>query len=216
MRLLIASASLALAACNATLPTTKAVGPRDDPTFACYDGLDAGRTDLAPIIARTGSLALANRSSLEQMAETSKPSPEERPLISAWAAARQNCLDAGASFRAVNAPSPYRSAFEQGQSRAMILIARLYAGELSWGEFNRARRELAMQNSTNLRAAGEQIRAEEQAEDSRRLSATRDALLIQQMLAPTPIARPAQLPAPPRTVNCTSRNVLGSIQTTCN
>jgi hypothetical protein len=87
----------------------------------------------------------------------------------------------------------------------MVLIARLYAGEITYGEFNRSRREAAARALEQLRAVNERDTAARQQVQQ---DAAADALLIQQMLRPT-------IMSPRAPVTCNSYSIGGRVSTTC-
>jgi hypothetical protein len=177
----------------------------DDPTAHCYDRLEAAHPALAPLAAKVGSLVASDKSTFEMLASQEKASEADKPLLSQWAAARQECLQSGRAFRAQYAPPGWADAIEAGQSAAMVLIARLYAGEITYGEFNRSRREAAARALEQLRAVNERDTAARQQVQQ---DAAADALLIQQMLRPT-------IMSPRAPVTCNSYSIGGRVSTTC-
>lgn len=106
---------------------------------------------------------------LEMMADKSYPSEEERRALSVWKIARDSCMDRGESFRQAYAPPAYRASVTSNVTRVHELTAKLYAGEMNYGEFNRARAGNAAASQEQLATISQQEReANARAEDRRR------------------------------------------------
>jgi hypothetical protein len=212
MRTVLAIAVLAAAAAaHAQRPTGA-----DDPTIHCLRSLSE-RAELAPLAAKIGDLNNAHRQTLPQLADPSKPTEDEKALISLWGTERMTCLDRGRQFRAQYAPPAFAQAFEGGQQRFITLLARLYSGELTYGQFNQARNESATQMAAQFQQAAQGLndlaRAEQAQRQAEAQAQFQSGLQLLQMARPQPVPMP-NLMQP--SVNCISRPTLGGVQTTCN
>lgn len=171
-------ARLSLALCAGSLvgcvtPGKQAYKPTaaDDPSNACFAGLmvDARFDVLRPKMAINVKPADL---SLEMMADKSYPSEEERRALSVWKIARDSCMAQGESFRQAYAPPAYRATVTSNVTRVHDLAAKLYAGEMSYGEFNRARAGNAAASQEQMANISQQEReANAREEDRRRVAA---------------------------------------------
>lgn len=158
---------------------------------------------------------------LEMQNSPDKVSAEEKPLLSIWAAARRECVRAGEEFRARYLPPEYVATFSAGQSRVFDLISDLWAGGLTWGQFTTQRRRLGEEMTRDLglalSRAREQAAAQQASQQAAQQQAGRAAaeniLLWQKALTVPPLQMP--IPAQRPAVNCTTRNVLGTLYTSC-
>ena len=105
----------------------------------------AANTDprISLLTAKVGSLKEAGEATLPMLASTATPTPEEKTALEYWGSERQRCLGLGKVYRAHNLPASVVSTFEAGQKNLVFLTARLYAGEINYGQFNTQRQELA-------------------------------------------------------------------------
>lgn len=201
-----------------------AVSGADDPTVQCLGAL-AARPDLRPLEVKIGSLASANKQTIAQLADPSRPTEDEKALISTWGTQRMACVEQGARFRTEYAPPGVGAAFEDNQRRLIVLLAKLYAGELTYGQFNQARNEssgvfqaqmqqLQQQMNAQNRASQERAAAQNQLEAQQRQAATQaqfqQGLQLLQMARPQPIPNLMQPP-----IECISRPTIGGVRTTC-
>jgi hypothetical protein len=211
MRIVLLVAALALTGCNATMQQARR-GPADDPTRHCFDRMDSDQR-LAVLAPKVGSVSRGGRATVEMLASTAKADEEDKKAISAWGQARQSCVAEGRAFRAQNAPPGWVPAFEAGQTEFLGLMARLYAGELTYGEFNRQRLDLGAKNDAALLNAADRAAAAAQQEQLNQQASTLQTMQIMQMLQPQPVIAPPMLRPP---VNCVSRRVGSQVYTDCN
>jgi hypothetical protein len=110
-----------------------------DPTTSCIKGL-TGDVRLA---------AIADKVGLEYPREPNAPalqryaSEEERAALAVWRGLRRQCFDAGAQQRRKLLDVQARSAMESAFIFQQVLLSRLQQGELTYGEFNRRRADVA-------------------------------------------------------------------------
>lgn len=148
----ILAAALVVTACA----PMRQLGPSamDDPTLACLGRLFA--SDRLHILnSHVGDVARVNSASIEQLASNSTPTAAEKEAISFWGSERMKCLDEGRSFRAQYAPPGYTVVVEGVQMELAYLAAKLYAGNITYGQFNIERNRLA----ANAEAQIDQVQA---------------------------------------------------------
>jgi hypothetical protein len=110
-----------------------------DPTSACMARL-AGDASLHALAQKT-PLAAIKTVTLPMLADTSKPDAADKLLLEQWNTELKACYALGQDFRE-HTVTPDSKAILDAQQHALIaLVAQLYAGDLSYGEFNRGRQE---------------------------------------------------------------------------
>lgn len=152
--------------------------------------------------------------SLEMVIDKSKPTAQEKEALSQLSAGRQQCFEQGRAYRAQHLPGPIALAIEEGTSATTMLMAKLYAGELTYAQFNIARDENLSRYKAKLVEYDRQAnQAQAQAiadEATRRQSAanallqTQQAIQAQQQVSPAPTYQIVQPPTfrTPTTTNC--------------
>lgn len=175
----------------------------DDPSQSCFLNLTMDKRFDA-IRYKVAIREKATQAPLEMLADKTYPTDEERRTLNVWKIARDVCADSGASYRAQYAPADYRASIDAGFIRFNGLIARLYARDITYGEFNRARAENAAISNQEIASVQQREREANAAaaaqEDERRRAAVGMALQNlqnQQMLQ----QQQNQLNRP-RTTNC--------------
>jgi hypothetical protein len=143
----LASAAVAglLSGCAAVYPSqppTVAQLLDNDPTAQCLDTLNRDPR-LSRLQPKVGSLRSAGEASLPMLSSSEMPSAEEKTALEWWGNERQRCLGLGSAYRVANMPAPLVASFETGQRDLVMLTARLYSGQLTYGQFNVQRQELA-------------------------------------------------------------------------
>ena len=182
-----------------------------DPSLGCY--LAVGNMHQLAEIGKKTPLVSSRATTMEMFADGSKPTEEERRAISLWAKERADCTALGRSYRAQYATPAISSAFETGQLELIQAISRLYAGEWTYGQFNRERQQIASRNDAALQAAvqsaKQQAYSAQQAQSMENMQMLQTMQLLQAMQpqAPAPILRPP--------VNCVSRRVGSQVYTDC-
>lgn len=119
-------------------------------------------------------------------------------MLSVMAVARQTCLEMGQELRRANAPPEWNAAFDRGQSRFLDLMADLYAGKLTYGEFTRGRKD--------IQAVTERLFAEMKDRDQQRAVAQRQQVINNMLLIQS---------MQPRQVNCFTRYIGSMAYTSC-
>jgi hypothetical protein len=185
-----------LSGCAAQRPSAQA--PPPNPGAQCYEAL-GGYAALAPL---TGKLVLtgAGGTTLPMQADTNKPSAAEKEALVQWAVLREQCAQLTTQWqRNANAPPWFVSINNQITYTADALVAALYRGELTYGEFNVKRLAASADGRKRLADAAEISRREydaaRQQEDLARIMAP----------PPAPIVNFVPLP-PPRRSTTTDTN----------
>lgn len=204
-----------LAGCQATAPQQPKQTAADDPSSSCFVAIGYN-TQLRVIEPKIGALNNIKTLTLEQLARSDTATPEDKPLLSLWASERNRCVEAGVEFRRQHQPSMYVGIIERQNEEFTILLSKLYAGQITYGQFNTQRKELAVQSAerwAKARTSEQQTHAANQqaltADRARSAAEFSNALMLMQAAQP----RPTQ--APPFSAHCQSRNVSGTIYTNC-
>jgi hypothetical protein len=124
----------------------------DNPVVRCFETIYTN-PKLAPIAAKVGNGTDASTFTPEQLANPAFASAEEKLLIADWYQARRLCVNFGANYYSVNFPAQLHI-YEWQQAEFSLLMASLFQGRLSYGEFVTQRQRLV--NEGKLRASQEQ------------------------------------------------------------
>ncbi|WP_126313281.1 hypothetical protein [Delftia acidovorans] len=210
MKILLATAMVAMLAGCQTFPQ---VSTDSDPSRACFNSIPA-RAELDVLKPKIGSFTDPNAATLEMRSNQSKANDTEKQALSAWASMRMQCIQAGEAFRAAPGMGTYNALITNQNSQFVGLMAKLYSGEWSYSQFIDARIALANESQQRWQDAQRQQqsddRARQQADAVQQMQLNNSLLLLQAAQPkPQPIA-----PLRPQ-VNCTSRNVMGTVQTNC-
>jgi hypothetical protein len=205
----LAPIALVLSACQATAPQQKTAA--DDPSNPCFQSIEHNPS-VQILKPRIGSLTNPDAASLDIRASALKPTEEEKSALRSWAELRQTCLDVGRQFRAQYAPAWYTSIIDESQSRFIINLSKLYAGQSTYGQFVNERTALAAETRARQSAANEGAkRSEQQAAAARQAQSSAElsnALMLMQLSQPRPAP---MMPS----MSCSSRNVGGTVYTDC-
>lgn len=177
----------------------------DDPSMECFSSL--GR-DLRFDALYTKIPRAPNEATLAQLSSKEVPNEQEQKALEEWVSFRLHCLKSGSSYRAAYAPAGYDSVFTWLQIEVANTAAKLYAGEISFGQFNQKRAALGLEYGTRMDAVI--ANSGSSASQPRQLDSVSQQLLIDQArraFAPGPSIGPA--------TNCTSRNIGGTVYTDC-
>ncbi len=176
-----------VAGCSNNGPAPVQRTAADDPTPICLSSME-NNASVVMLKPRVGSIAIAEAAPLALRSSTAVPTADEKKAIQSWVVLRKDCVNAGAEFRLKNAPPAYADLVEEEHSRFTVLLSRLYAGQVGYGEFLNER--IALDNEmksrrNNARAehqrANAPIREEEAA---RRRGELNNALAVLQLTPP--------------------------------
>jgi len=162
-----------------------------DPTSACLAQL-AGDVSLRALAQKT-PLAGIKTVTLAMLADASKPDAADKLLLDAWSQRLKACYAQGQAFREHIVTPASKAILDAQQHAAEALLARLYGGELSYGEFNRARQEsydqFAGQASASAQKMFDERAAQAQAGQQAALDAQRQAAGSQDESEGSPLGR---------------------------
>lgn len=189
MKKLLLIAALALTTAGCVTPGQQVRrGPNDDPSRACFDALAYDKR-FVPLREKIAINLPAHQPTIEMLADKSGPTSDEKQLLGEWAAARDGCLSQGAGFRAAYAPPTYAAWMSNNVTTVKMLVARLYVGEISYGEFNRLRAEASEASRTYAAGMAQRDREQAAAAEERRrqdagsaLQNFQNQLLLQQQI----------------------------------
>lgn len=209
LKLLTIGAALVLAGCNATMPERQ-ITEADDPARPCFTSLPTN--ERWSMLNAKIPLDSPRQATLQMLADSSKPSDQEREALSQWANARKLCADMGLAFRHRHAPPGVASVYDRQQTALLQAIAALYAGDLTYGQFNVQRQRIGTQTNAEY----DSLRSQQVQQASQAQSDALQTLQLQQLLqASQPRPRPLPMPTPPQTVNCNSQQIGNQVHTTC-
>ena len=141
-------------------------------------------------------VALSPDPTLEMLTNKSKPTYEEKAAIQKWVWLRSVCSSEQTDlYRRYSAPEHIIILYQVFSDRVLLLIADLYRGSLTYGEFNKRRRKLASESRARFSEIQvmDRQRAEQMAIEARKATAVEDAALWQMIEAlkqPIPVNKP--------------------------
>lgn len=153
--------------------------PYPDPSLGCINRLG----DEARFSGLVGKLQLRIAGpSFSLMTNRDRPTEEERSAIVSWMSARQHCLQLGEAWRAEYELPIVNEIQGRGHSKYFGLVAQLYNGEITYGEFERKRADLNVEVSRELDRVYARLQADLDA--AQQQNAMR-ALMLNQSRRPT-------------------------------
>ena len=217
-----------------------AVAQVSEPAATCFDQLNSDPA-LIRLLPHVGSLSKNDAANFEMIVSKRKPSEPEKKSILAWGSARQKCVDIYRENLPRTLPAAAFEIEDTNQGEMQQLLATLYRGQMTYGEFVETRKKLGEAKITKLRQllAQEQDRQQRQ-ENEKMQQEVANAQRAQQqeqyqaaVRAQQEAASQAQFnnglnlllmsrPRPPAplsispSINCTSRASFGTVVTNCN
>jgi hypothetical protein len=196
------------------MPQQHQVTANDDPAKTCFDSLPTNPR-WSSLNARI-PLADPRQATVQMLADNAKPSGDELGALSQWANARKLCADMAITFRQRYAPPGVAGIYERQQMAILQSIASLYAGEVTYGQFNVQRQHITTQAIAEYEALRSQHAQQAQANQAQRQAESQvqfqQGIQLLQMARPQPMPMP-NLMQPP--VECITRPTLGGYRTTC-
>lgn len=197
-----AVAALVLAGCANQAPIA---AYRSNQYRDCLSAV-ATNPDFAPIALKT-STGRVEALTTAMLSDESFPTDQEKPVIALWADARTRCFSTFTSTLKEDLPPEVFEVQKISVDRARLLAADLYAGKLTYGQFNRTR----VQQNSAAESALEQIRQLYAARQDQENQQRRQVLLMQlqnqlsRPVPPPPAVQPYMIPTQPTvTTNCTT------------
>jgi hypothetical protein len=112
----------------------------DDPSIACFVTI-ADNPAVAPLQGKV-VLKLGAHPDLAMLANEHRPSKTEKTAIAAWVAEGERCYDLGHDFRASSYQPVIAALIDESMHSLEALVAKLYAGKLTYAEFNQQRQAM--------------------------------------------------------------------------
>jgi hypothetical protein len=170
-----------------------------DPTNSCMKRVNEDPFILTHLAAKTG-VGRPGSPSIEMLSDKTVPNEQERQALSTYSGERQRCIDLGGSYRRQNMPAQVTQVMEQGAQNVTFLLAKLYAGEITFGEYNTRRIQNGNESRARLTDFDQRRQQQQQADEDRRRSDVANALqnMNNQMLLQQQINDANR----PRTTNC--------------
>lgn len=177
----------------------------DDPSNLCFEQMLRDQRFNALY---TKTPRLAQEATLEQLASKEVPDEQGKKDLAEWVSFRLHCLKSGANFRAEYAPPGFDAVVTWLQVEVANAAAKLYAGEITYGQFARRRLELVPEYEARMSAV--MSRHQAAVNQQNQIDPVRQQLMVDQL-------RRAFMPSPSMGtgINCTSRNIGGTVYTDC-
>lgn len=173
----IVAAVVVIAGC--ATPTTPPAPP--NPMIACVNALASDQRLVS--IREKVSLSSADKQTFDMMTITSKPTDSEKQAIAVWVKARQECFDGSKSWATQYLHPALYGTGARTHSSLLVLTARLHNGELTYGEYARARAALYNEGTREWNAIAQRI--EEQAAASEEADRNRAMMMLRNMPWPS-------------------------------
>lgn len=155
--LLVAALGGILVGCVTPGPQAKRPTAADDPSNGCFAEIAYDKRFVV-LREKMAINVKADQPSLDMLANKTTPNDEERVALREWVSQRATCASMGTSFRAQHAPPVYAAQFNATQTAIANLAARLYGGDITYGEFNRARAENSSAGQARLAEEAQRAR----------------------------------------------------------
>ncbi len=105
---------------------------------------------------------------LEVLASKERPTPEESAALSVLATEGERCFDLGEKWRQENYPTEVNAVLTTYRVDALLALADLYGGSITYGEMARTRARLAADLKNRVDAVAAKIKAQREAEAAQR------------------------------------------------
>lgn len=121
----------------------------NDPSTPCFRQI-VNDNRFGPLRDSLGMSSRASDITIEMMSNNRRPIEDEKRIISIWAAERDRCLEMGRRWRADNVPPQLKALIDSTHAALKSLIAKLYGGSISYGEFIMARQKNSQEFDTQI------------------------------------------------------------------
>lgn len=119
-----------------------------DPSLACIEELKSNQ-ELQGLFKKM-PVDVSKGQSLEVLANNTKPTANEKKLISIFIDALETCSNQGTGWREKNYPLSFNTLGAKHQSDFKIAASDLYGGKLTFGEFAKLRAKMMTELIANL------------------------------------------------------------------
>lgn len=162
------------------LSVTPAVHAAEDPSIACFGAISSNPA-IEPLQGKV-VLQLGSHPDLSMLANGHRPTKSEKEAIAAWVNEGERCFDLGRTYRASAYAPVIAALIDESMHTLEALVSKLYAGKLTYAEFNERRQ----QNDDAFReriAAAQQTIQSEHARDQSNEQAQQASVEAQQRAA---------------------------------
>lgn len=179
---------------------------RDNVNLVCKDSYKQPAID----IVRDQVPADARKATVAQLSDTRLPTPAQRDVIANFESLAAPCIQATANF--VQLYAPYATqALDQETQESKFLLAKMYGGHMTFGEFNQERSKISSEFAKEAYAAQNKYRSQQQqnAIQQQQLNIQREQAEIAAQQAYHPyVQKPYIMPVPrSTTTNCYNNGV---------
>lgn len=109
----------------------------EDPSIACFNAM-ADNPSLAPLQGKI-VLKIGDHPGLSMLSDDRRPTKREKEAIEVWGREAQRCFDTGHDYRAGAYTPVVATLIDESMHSLDVLAAELYAGKLTYGQFNQQR-----------------------------------------------------------------------------
>ncbi len=142
MRITAIAISATMIGCAGTTLAADGPAAAANQALACVETV-ANRADFAPIRSKV-FLGAGQSQPADMLNNPARPTPEESTLIGTWFQARQQCYQQDMEkYRQRNVAKEYLELFDSVNTSFIALTSELKAGNLTYGDYARSRRDLA-------------------------------------------------------------------------
>lgn len=210
-----------------------------NPGGTCFEDLNSDPA-LARLLPHVGSFSKSDSATFGMIVSKEKPSEADKKAIIAWGRARDNCIKIYRENLPEGFPPELIEVEAASQSELQQLLATLYRGQMTYGEFVESRKKLGEAKISKFRIISDQNSARQRQEMTEKIQQGIADRQREQQQEQYQAAIQAQkeadsraqfnnginllLQARPRpvmpslspSINCTSRPSFGSVVTNCN
>jgi hypothetical protein len=137
----------------------------EDPSIACFGAISSNPA-FEPLRGKV-VLQLGGHPDLSMLANGHRPNKPEKEAIAAWVAEGERCYDLGHDYRASAYPPVISALIDESMHALEALVAKLYAGKLTYAEFNEKRQQADDTYREKTAAARQAIQSERARDESR-------------------------------------------------
>ena len=166
MNRLIFMSVLALVGCTGLRGPTAEAMMGSDPTMTCFRRMNADPEARRVLHDKVG-VGIDGPPTIQMLADKTTPTEEERQALVSFTSVRQSCIAEGTSYRRANMPPEVWMQIEGLGEQTTLLFARLYASDITYGDYNRIHMEQTRNAMIRL-ANSDRQRAQAQASDDER------------------------------------------------
>ena len=173
----------------------------------CFDDLRT-KPELSAIAGKV-ALGRLGQQTFALFGDTTKPTDEEKAAILVWVNARQACYQLARQWQIeTNMPPHFVAMNENSWSNSILMIADLYNGKMTYGEYARARAEAGSKFQQQWAAEVQRLQEHQAAAEEQRRDLALMYLLNQPK--PVPVQAPVLAPMPIPRSTYTNCQVIGN------